>query len=82
MVFDGIGVIALKARTKQPDTRFCPNGSHNATTDLATVREWLIEDDQINIAGVLLGTPYTVVDLDGPARKQGRKGSSVRSQRP
>jgi len=67
MVADGIGVIALKCRSKRPDTRFCPNGSHNATTDLDKVRDWLIEDDRINIAGVLLGTPYLVVDVDGPA---------------
>lgn len=67
LVADGIGIIAIKRRSKQPDPRFCPNGSHNATKDLDTVREWLAEDDRINLAGVLLGTPYLVVDVDGPA---------------
>ena len=34
LMTDGIGVIALKRRSKLPDGRFCPNGSHDATTDL------------------------------------------------
>jgi hypothetical protein len=66
LIADGIGVIALKPRSKQPDGRFCPNGSHNATLDLAEVRRWLAQDDDINLAGVLLKTDYLVVDVDGP----------------
>lgn len=66
LIEDGIGVIALKRRSKQPDPRFCPNGSHNATTDIDEVRGWLAEDSRINLAGVLLDTPYLVVDVDGP----------------
>ncbi len=67
MIADGIGIIALKRRSKQPDPRFCPKGSHNATTEISDVRDWLAEDDRINLAGVLLDTPYLVVDVDGPA---------------
>lgn len=67
IVAEGIGVIAVKPSSKQPDTRFCPRGSHSATTDIDTVREWLAEDGRINLAGVLLGTPYLVLDVDGPA---------------
>lgn len=66
MMADGIGIIALKRRSKQPDPRFCPNGSYNATTEMDVVRQWLVEDDRINLAGVLLGTSYLVVDVDGP----------------
>ena len=73
MVMDGIGVIALMSRSKRPDTRFCPNGSHNAVTDLKTVRSWLLEDYRINLAGVLLGTNYLVVDVDGPAGAEAAK---------
>ena len=67
LISDGIGIIALKRRSKQPDPRFCPNGSHNATTDIGEVRGWLEEDGRINLAGVLLDSPYLVVDVDGPA---------------
>lgn len=73
MVADGIGVIALRRRSKRPDTRFCPNGSHDATTDLDKVRGWLVADDRVNIAGVLLGTPYLAVDVDGPAGMKAAK---------
>lgn len=66
LIADGIGIIALKPRSKQPDARFCPNGSHNATLDLAEVRRWIARDDAINLAGVLLKTDYLVVDVDGP----------------
>lgn len=66
LIADRIGIIALKPRSKQPDTRFCPNGSHNATVELAEVRRWLVRDDEINLAGVLLNTDYLVVDVDGP----------------
>lgn len=66
MTADGIGVIALKRRSKQPDPRYCPNGSHDATTDLDQIRSWLTDDDRINLAGVMLGTHYLVVDVDGP----------------
>jgi hypothetical protein len=73
LIDDGVGIIALKRRSKQPDTRFCPNGSHNATTDIDAVQKWLAEDDRINLAGVLLNTPYLVVDVDGPAGKKAAK---------
>lgn len=66
MVFDKIGVIAIKRRSKAPDPRFCPNGSHHATLDLDLVESWLREDDRINLAAVMLGTKYLVVDVDGP----------------
>lgn len=66
MVFDKIGVIAIKRNSKAPDPRFCPNGSHDATLDLDLIRDWLIEDDRINLAAVMLETSYLVVDVDGP----------------
>lgn len=66
LLTDGIGVIALKRRSKLPDGRFCPNGSHDATTDLDLLKSWLAQDDRINLAGVLLGTSYLAVDVDGP----------------
>lgn len=66
MVSDKIGVIAIKRRSKAPDPRFCPSGSHDATLDLDLIREWLVKDDRINLAAVMLDTPYLVVDVDGP----------------
>lgn len=66
MVFDKIGVIAIKRNSKAPDPRFCPNGSHDATLNLDLIRDWLIEDDRINLAAVMLETSYLVVDVDGP----------------
>lgn len=66
MVFDKIGIIAIKRRSKAPDPRFCPSGSHDATLDLDQIESWLREDDRINLAAVMLGTNYLVVDVDGP----------------
>ncbi|MGP1354637.1 MAG: AAA family ATPase [Parasphingopyxis sp.] len=66
MVFDKIGVIAVKRRSKAPDPRFCPNGSHDATLDLDQIKSWLLQDDRINIAAVMRETQFLVVDVDGP----------------
>lgn len=66
MVADKIGIIAIKRRSKAPDPRFCPNGSHDATLDLELVAQWLLEDDRINLAAVMLDTIFLVVDVDGP----------------
>ncbi|MEM1134012.1 MAG: AAA family ATPase [Pseudomonadota bacterium] len=65
MVFDKIGVIAIKRRSKKPDTRFSPNGSHSATLDLDLIESWLLEDDRINLAAVVRETDCLVVDIDG-----------------
>lgn len=73
LIREGIGIIALKCRSKQPDTRFCPNGSRNATTDAAEVKRWLGLDDSINLAGVLLDTDYLAVDVDGPTGEKAAK---------
>lgn len=66
MVFDKIGVIAVKRRSKKPDPRFCPNGSHDATLDLEQVKKWLLEDDRVNLAAVMRETQFLVVDVDSP----------------
>lgn len=77
MMFNDIGVIALKSRSKAPDPRFCPKGSHNATTDLEVVSEWLRTDDRINLAAVLKDTPFLVVDVDGPKGKKAAKALGI-----
>ncbi|WP_430428738.1 AAA family ATPase [Parasphingorhabdus sp.] len=66
MVFDQIGIIAIKPRSKAPDSRFCPRGSHDATQNLDQIKQWLQEDDRIGLAGVMRETQYLVVDVDGP----------------
>lgn len=62
----GMKVLATAPRSKIPDTRFCPNGSKDATSSLAIVRTWLRVDDQINLAASVQGSGICVVDVDGP----------------
>lgn len=62
----GVGVIALRPKSKQPETRFSPQGSKSPTRDLSVVRSWVQRDANINFAGVLLGTPILAIDVDGP----------------
>lgn len=62
----GMKVLATAPRSKIPDTRFCPNGSKDATSSLAIVRTWLRVDDQINLAASVQGSGICMVDVDGP----------------
>jgi len=61
-----MGIIAIRPKSKQPDTRFSPRGSKSATTDIDDVRAWLRTDPTINLAAVVKDTPILVVDIDGP----------------
>ncbi|WP_156254727.1 AAA family ATPase [Sandarakinorhabdus oryzae] len=62
----GMGIIAIKPRSKSPDTRFSPHGLNSATKSLKTVKRWLAQDGEINLAAGLKGSGICVVDEDGP----------------
>jgi len=61
----GMGVIAIKPRSKKPDTRFSLHGLNSSTKSLKEVKRWLAQDDQINLAARLKESNICVVDVDG-----------------
>jgi len=61
----GMGVIAIKPRSKKPDIRFSPHGLNSPTRSLKEVKRWLVHDDQINLAARLKDSNICVVDVDG-----------------
>jgi hypothetical protein len=70
----GMGVIAIEPRSKKPDTRFSPHGLNSATKSIKTVKRWLAEDGEINLAAGLKGSRICVVDEDGPEAAKALKG--------
>src|SRR6185312_3150083 len=62
----GMRVVALRPRSKVPDTRFCAKGADSAVADPSAVSEWLREDPSINLGAVTKGSPNLVIDVDGP----------------
>lgn len=69
----GMSVVALQPRSKAPDTRFCAKGADSAVDNIATVRQWLVEDLSINLGAVAKGSPVLVIDVDGPEGEKALK---------
>lgn len=57
------GKIDCKSVGKHPYARLCPQGSHSATTDEATIRRWWMQYPDLNV-GIVMDEYRYVIDID------------------
>lgn len=58
-------MLPLKPREKTPLGRLVHNGNKDASTETKTIERWWGEEPDANI-GLLTGTAFDVLDIDGP----------------
>lgn len=63
----GWSVLPVKAKSKQPHTRYAPKGYHSSTTSHEVLDEWLTKSPDINLGINCAASGLVVLDFDKPA---------------